>query len=106
MRDLDGDPLWTNRSSIFAKGEGGFGGERGPSDRRPAPDRAPDVVLIDTPTLPQQALLYRLLGDRNPLHSDPDVRRGGRVPGADPARPGHLRHRLQGARWTHCSTAT
>jgi acyl dehydratase len=34
------------------------------------PDRAPDFV-VDTPTLPQQALLYRLCGDRNPLHSDP-----------------------------------
>ena len=71
VRALDGEPLWTNRSSIFAKGEGGFGGERGPSSTATAPDRAPDTELI-TPTLPQQALLYRLLGDRNPLHSDPE----------------------------------
>ena len=66
----DGDALWTARSSIFAKGEGGFGGERGPSNKSELPDRAPDFDVA-TPTLPQQALLYRMLGDRNPLHSDP-----------------------------------
>ena len=71
VTDLDGVPLWTNISSIFAKGEGGFGGERGPSSTAARPDRAPDAVLT-TSTLPQQALWYRLLGDRNPLHSDPD----------------------------------
>jgi acyl dehydratase len=68
---LDGTPLWTNSSSIFARGEGGFGGERGPSTSAAAPEREPDAVLT-TPTLPQQALWYRLLGDRNPLHSDPE----------------------------------
>ncbi|MFC4377071.1 MaoC/PaaZ C-terminal domain-containing protein [Nocardia halotolerans] len=66
----DGEPLWTVRSSIFAKDEGGFGGERGPSTKAALPDRSPDAELI-TATLPQQALLYRLCGDRNPLHSDP-----------------------------------
>jgi acyl dehydratase len=70
VRDLDGDLLWTNVSSIFARGEGGFGGDRGPSPGSAKPERAPDVV-ITTNTLPQQALWYRLLGDRNPLHSDP-----------------------------------
>ncbi|WP_410588821.1 MaoC/PaaZ C-terminal domain-containing protein [Amycolatopsis sp. lyj-23] len=65
-----GDPLWTARSSIFARGEGGFGGSRGPSDRIEWPTRSPDLV-VKTPTLPQQALLYRLCGDRNPLHADP-----------------------------------
>jgi acyl dehydratase len=74
VADTSGNPLWTAESSIFAKGEGGFGGERGVSDRVEAPDRDPDVV-IDTPTLPQQALLYRLCGDRNPLHADPDFAR-------------------------------
>jgi acyl dehydratase len=67
----DGAPLWTARSSIFAKGEGGFGGERGTSRPAWTPDREPDHT-VDVPTLPQQALLYRLCGDRNPLHSDPD----------------------------------
>ncbi|MCO1578768.1 MaoC family dehydratase N-terminal domain-containing protein [Crossiella sp. SN42] len=68
--DIDDDPLFTTRSSIFARGAGGFGGDRGPSSRFTAPVGDPDAVL-DTPTLPQQALLYRLCGDRNPLHVDP-----------------------------------
>jgi acyl dehydratase len=71
VTDLDGAPIWTNTSSIFAKGEGGFGGDRGPSGPPPPPERAPDTVIL-TPTVPQQALWYRLLGDRNPLHSHPD----------------------------------
>jgi acyl dehydratase len=66
----DGTPLWTQKRSIFARGEGGFGGERGPSTSAEPPDRAPDFELT-LPTLPQQALLYRMCGDRNPLHSDP-----------------------------------
>lgn len=71
----DGTPLWTQRRSIFARGEGGFGGERGPSASSAVPDRAPDVE-VDIPVLPQQALLYRLCGDRNPLHSDPEFAAG------------------------------
>lgn len=74
VADTGGTPLWTARSTIFARGEGGFGGERGPSDRREPPSREPDLV-VDTPTLPQQALLYRLCGDRNPLHADPEFAR-------------------------------
>ncbi|MEU6564437.1 MaoC/PaaZ C-terminal domain-containing protein [Nocardia nova] len=70
ITDSDGQALWTDRSSIFAKGEGGFGGERGPSNKVELPDRTPDFEVL-TPTLPQQALLYRMCGDRNPLHSDP-----------------------------------
>ncbi len=66
----DGSVLWTTRRSIFARGEGGFGGERGPSTSVSAPDREPDIT-VDVPVLPQQALLYRMCGDRNPLHSDP-----------------------------------
>ena len=66
-----GDRLWTTRSSIFVRGEGGWGGDRGSSTPVELPDRAPD---LDTAydVLPQQALLYRLCGDRNPLHADPD----------------------------------
>lgn len=75
----DGAPLWTARSSIFAKGEGGFGGERGPSTKSELPDRTPDFD-VTTPTLPQQALLYRMLGDRNPLHSDPEFARAAGFP--------------------------
>jgi acyl dehydratase len=71
VTDVDGAPLWTQQRSIFARGEGGFGGERGPSTSAAIPDGVPHVE-IDIPVLPQQALLYRLCGDRNPLHSDPD----------------------------------
>ncbi|MEV6836982.1 MaoC/PaaZ C-terminal domain-containing protein [Streptomyces sp. NPDC051133] len=72
--DEDGAPLLTQRNQIFVHGEGGFGGDRGPSERLPAPDREPDLVL-QVPTLRQQALLYRLAGDWNPLHADPATAR-------------------------------
>jgi acyl dehydratase len=67
----DGTLLWTQKRSIFARGEGGFGGERGPSMSSEPPARAPDFELFIAVS-PQQALLYRMCGDRNPLHSDPD----------------------------------
>jgi acyl dehydratase len=67
----DEGPLFTNRCSIFARGEGGFGGEPGPKAGNKAPDRAPDVVA-ESKTLPNQALIYRLCGDKNPLHIDPE----------------------------------
>ncbi len=67
----DGQPLFTNRSSVFIRGEGGWGGERGPSGpQNVPPDRAPDHEVTSA-TSPDQALIYRLSGDRNPLHSDP-----------------------------------
>ncbi|MFG2722047.1 MaoC/PaaZ C-terminal domain-containing protein [Streptomyces sp. NPDC048416] len=68
--DADG-PLWTSDAQIFVRGEGGFGGDRGPSARVEQPDRAPDQV-IERPVREEQALLYRLSGDWNPLHADPD----------------------------------
>ncbi|MDG3011454.1 3-alpha,7-alpha,12-alpha-trihydroxy-5-beta-cholest-24-enoyl-CoA hydratase [Rhodococcus sp. D2-41] len=77
--DADDAPLWTTRSSIFARGEGGFGGERGPSDKVELPDRVPDAE-VDAPVLPQQALLYRMCGDRNPLHSDPEFAKAAGFP--------------------------
>jgi acyl dehydratase len=64
-------PIFTNRPSIFVRGEGGFGGGPGPGEKYPTPDRQPDFV-VESPTLPQQALLYRMSsGDLNPLHADP-----------------------------------
>jgi acyl dehydratase len=69
--DEAGEPLFTNRFSLFLRGEGGFGGEPGPKAGNQRPDREPDGV-IEQPTLPQQALLYRLSGDKNPLHADPE----------------------------------
>ncbi|MCH9733849.1 MAG: 3-alpha,7-alpha,12-alpha-trihydroxy-5-beta-cholest-24-enoyl-CoA hydratase [Actinomycetia bacterium] len=73
VTDPKGTLLWTQKRSIFARGEGGFGGDRGPSgSSSEAPsDRVPDLEL-SVPTSPGQALLYRMCGDRNPLHSDPD----------------------------------
>jgi acyl dehydratase len=66
-----GEWCFTNRSSVFIRGEGGWGGPRGPSGlRHEPPDRPPDHV-VTYETAPDQALLYRLSGDRNPLHSDP-----------------------------------
>jgi len=70
-KEEGGAPLFTNRFSLFLRGEGGFGGERGPEIGNEAPQRAPDLV-VESPTLPQQALLYRLSGDKNPLHCDPE----------------------------------
>ncbi|ABL82283.1 MULTISPECIES: MaoC family dehydratase [unclassified Nocardioides] len=67
----EGEELWTTRSSIFVRGEGGWGGDRGSSTPVELPDRAPDADATYH-VLPQQALLYRLCGDRNPLHADPD----------------------------------
>jgi acyl dehydratase len=66
----DGRALWTTRSSIFVRGEGGWGGDRGPSGRVELPGREPDADTSYDVT-PQQAMLYRLCGDRNPLHADP-----------------------------------
>jgi acyl dehydratase len=68
----DGAPLCTNRFSLFVRGEGGFGGDAGPPPDNAAPERDPDVV-VESPTLPQQALLYRLNGDKNPIHADPSM---------------------------------
>jgi acyl dehydratase len=84
VTDLDGRPLWTTTSQIWARGEGGFsggppasegaaggGGDAVPDTSWAAPERVPDAVL-DSPTSPQSAALYRLNGDLNPLHLDPE----------------------------------
>lgn len=66
-----GEPLFDLVMSAFIRGEGDFGGERGPSGpTNVAPDREPDHTVTYS-TRPEQALVYRLSGDRNPLHSDP-----------------------------------
>jgi acyl dehydratase len=72
-----GEPMITTRSSTFIRGEGGFGGDRGTAEPWQLPDRAPDHKVVEQ-TRPEQALLYRLSGDRNPLHVDPKfAARGG-----------------------------
>ncbi len=70
VADADG-PLWTNDAQIFVRGEGGWGGDRGPSARLEPPVGAPDRV-VERSIREDQALLYRLSGDLNPLHADPE----------------------------------
>ncbi|MFM7872900.1 MAG: MaoC/PaaZ C-terminal domain-containing protein, partial [Actinomycetota bacterium] len=70
-KSKDGEPLWTTRSSVFIRGEGGWGGDRGPSGpQNEPPAKAPDH-MVTLQTLADQAFVYRLSGDRNPLHTDP-----------------------------------
>ncbi len=65
-----GAPCFSSRSALFIRGEGGFGGDRGPASSGAAAEGEADEVVSYT-TRTDQALLYRLSGDRNPLHSDP-----------------------------------
>src|SRR3984957_8336291 len=76
--DEKGEKAVTLTGSMFARGDGGFGGPtEGAPEPHAVPTRAPDLS-VDIPTRPDQALLYRLNGDRNPLHSDPEsARRSG-----------------------------
>jgi len=70
VTDADANPMWTSRSGLFISGEGGWGGDRGPANEWTQPERDADQV-VGYDTRLDQALLYRLNGDRNPLHSDP-----------------------------------
>ena len=75
--DATGERISRCRTGAFLGGAGGFGGDRGASVPWTLPDAAPDV-RVSVGTRPEQALLYRLTGDRNPLHSDPTfAARGG-----------------------------
>ncbi|HEU4407627.1 MAG TPA: SDR family NAD(P)-dependent oxidoreductase [Polyangiaceae bacterium] len=74
--DDAGRELARNETTTFIRGAGGWGGERGPSNEGPGvPERAPDQTREDQ-TAPNQALLYRLTGDWNPLHADPGFAQG------------------------------
>jgi acyl dehydratase len=66
-----GKPLFTTRMSAFIRGEGGWGGDRGPSGGENTPPDLPADHQVTYRTREDQALTYRLSGDRNPLHSDP-----------------------------------
>jgi len=69
----DGQPMVTLVSSTFARGDGGFGGPAGAGPApHPIPERKPDATAT-LATRKDQALLYRLNGDRNPLHADPEL---------------------------------
>jgi acyl dehydratase len=68
-----GAKLATVEQTTFLRGDGGYGGPSGPV-RKAAPEpEGPPSLVIDLPTRPEMALLYRLNGDHNPLHSDPAV---------------------------------
>jgi len=80
LSNAAGEDVLTITGSTFARGDGGFGG---PSEGQPepheVPKRAPDMS-VDIPTSPDQALIYRLSGDRNPLHCDPAVAKAAGFP--------------------------
>lgn len=80
-RERDGQAVFTVRRTWLAPGDGGFGGPRGSGLERPSvPGRSPDLVQL-CETRPDQALLFRLTGDRNPLHVDAAVARQHGLPG-------------------------
>lgn len=73
VRDAGGTLLATLEMTTFARGDGGYGGPSGPVKApHPEPEGAPDITL-DLPTRPEAAIVYRLNGDHNPLHIDPDI---------------------------------
>jgi acyl dehydratase len=75
-----GEPLATLTRSVAARFDGGFGGpSESLSVSHPMPDRAPDAI-VELPTRRNQALLFRLSGDRNPLHANPQVARDAGFP--------------------------
>ncbi|HUT51811.1 MAG TPA: MaoC/PaaZ C-terminal domain-containing protein [bacterium] len=67
----EGEELFDNIFTVFVRGAGGFGGDKGPEPGNVAPERAPDQTIEDQ-TMPVQNLIYRLSGDINPLHIDPN----------------------------------
>lgn len=70
--DATGAALFDTSWSIIVRGGGGFGGKPPPKrDDVSAPKDRPADVRVEEATTPEQALLYRLSGDRNPLHADP-----------------------------------
>lgn len=76
-KDENGEEVAYNEFSIFIRGIGGWGGDRGPStDINTPPDREPDAI-VEEKTDDNQALLYRLSGDPNPLHADPNMAKMG-----------------------------
>ncbi|MGO9450872.1 MAG: MaoC/PaaZ C-terminal domain-containing protein [Candidatus Binataceae bacterium] len=72
-------PIWTDHYSFLLRDQGGFGGIPAPQGVDALPPRAPDRV-VELASLPQQALLYRLTGDRNPIHIDPGFAREAGLP--------------------------
>lgn len=67
----DGSPLFGTEMTILVRGAGGFGGDPGPTRGASSTPSSPPNLTVDQRTTPDQALLYRLTGDRTPTHSDP-----------------------------------
>lgn len=82
VRDrASGELLFTATATTFCRADGGFDGPAGPTRPvQPIPERAPDHIC-ELPTMPQAALIYRLSGDRNPLHVEPEIGRRAGFPG-------------------------
>ena len=100
-----GEELWTVRSSIFVRGEGGWGGDRGSSVAVELPDRAPDAdTTYDV--APTAGAALPALRRPQPAARRPRLRQGRRLPGADPARPVLLRASCCAPSPTSCSAAT
>jgi acyl dehydratase len=74
---VEGGPELVNTMTAFIRGEGGFGGDPGPTRPHDRPPRRDPEAVVEQRTIPQQALLYRLSGDANPLHADPDFAAAG-----------------------------
>jgi len=75
-----GDPIATLYQTTFCRADGGFGGppREAPAPHR-LPERAPDMIC-DLPTRPEMALIYRLSGDINPLHAEPEFAKAAGFP--------------------------
>jgi len=77
-KDSQGREVLFNEYSLFIRGLGGFGGDKGPkAESNEPPANTPPEVVHREKTLDNQALLYRLSGDTNPLHADPDMAKQG-----------------------------
>lgn len=80
-----GEEIFYNESTVFIRGAGDFGGQKKGGDRgaatkgHKAPERAPDAV-VEEKTTEEQAAIYRLSGDLNPLHIDPVFSKVGGFP--------------------------
>lgn len=82
-RALDADTgelLYTNSASLYVRGEGGFGGERGPSGPQHVPPERPPDEVVTYQTSPMQSYLFRLVHGRHPVHSDPEFARSAGAP--------------------------
>jgi len=72
-KEKDGDPICTNTFTVFARGAGGFGGERGPEFTNAKSEELTWDFEFESVSSFRQPLLYRLTGDMNPLHVDPEA---------------------------------